>query len=197
MNDNTIIKPDDIRKIRPIAENMIDCKRIESYIREAETLDLIPLIGANLYQQFTQNDFLNKLNTNGGFQVITNSGSKIFLTPLWWNQFINGDYYTCKCSCNPEEIRRSEGLASAIAYLAYSRMLPNQPINVTSFGVVRKTTEFSDPVDEKTLLRAVNEAKKIGLEYMRQAIDHLRCEGYLDECKKIRINRYKKFKAIG
>ena len=197
MNENTIITPDDVRKVRPIAENVKDCKRIEPYIREVEQLDVMPAIGVSLYKQITQDNFTTYLKTNGNIPILTNNGDKIILTEFQWNKFINGDYYTyCNCSCNSEE-KYSAGLIAAISYLAYARMLPNQPLNVTAFGIVQKTTTLSEPVDEKTLFRAASEAKKIGLEYLRQSIEHLRCEGFIDDCKKRDTKRYRKFKAIG
>ena len=197
MSEKTIITPDDIRKVRPIAENVKDCKRIEPYIREVETLDVMPAIGVSLYKQITDDSFSSSLKTNGNIQIITNGGIKI-LTQTQWDKFLDGDYYTCgDCSCDSDGMKYSAGLIAAISYLAYARMLPNQPLNVTAFGVVQKTTNLSEPVDEKTLFRAANEARKIGLEYLRQAVDHLRCEGFIEDCRKKGTKRYKKFKSIG
>ncbi|MCL1936820.1 MAG: hypothetical protein FWF52_00285 [Candidatus Azobacteroides sp.] len=197
MNEKTIIKPDDIRKVRAIAENITDSKRIEPYIHEAEILDVMPAIGVSLYKQIVDNNFYDFLTTNGNVQIVTNNGVKI-LTQKKWDKFLNGGYYTCSDgACNSDNTRYSAGLIAAISYLAYARMLPNQPLNVTAFGVVQKTTTLSEPIDEKTLFRAVNETRKIGLEYLRQSTDHLRCEGFIDDCKKANAKRYRKFKAIG
>ena len=125
------------------------------------------------------------------------SGSIIILKNDQWDKFLNGDYYTCDCSCSSDEMKYSAGLIEAISYLAYARMLPNQPLNVTAFGVVQKTTSLSEPVDEKTLFRASGESRKIGLEYLRQSVEHLRCKGLIDNCKNRDTKRYRKFKAIG
>jgi hypothetical protein len=167
---------------------------IEPYIREVETLDVIPAIGVSLYKQITDEGFKSLLAN--GIQITTNNGAKI-LTQTQWDKFMDGGFYTCNnCSCVDNE-RYSAGLIAAISYLAYARMLPNQPLNVTAFGMVQKTTTLSEPVDEKTLFRAANEARKTGLEYLRQSVDHLRCEGFIDSCKEIRSKRNIKFKAIG
>jgi len=194
MNEKTIIAPEDIRNVRPIAENIVDYKRIAPYIREVETLDVMPAIGVNLYKQISEEDFSKTITTNGIIPITTNSGT-VIMTDEQWLKFKEGDYYTC--DCGSDDLRHSAGLIAAISYLAYARMLLNQPLNVTAFSVVYKKTALSEPVDEKTLFRAANEARKIGLEYLRQSVDHLRCEGFIDDCKKRETKRYRKFKAIG
>ena len=41
-----IINYDDIRAIRPIADNINDTKRMKTYVDEVEELDVIPVLGA-------------------------------------------------------------------------------------------------------------------------------------------------------
>lgn len=191
MNEKTIITAEDIRKVRPIAENLHDVKRITPYIREVESLDVMQAIGVSLYKQITEWDN----STNETITINVGSGKKT-LSSEEWAKFLNGGFYTCgECACS-DDTKYSGGLLAAISYLAYARMLPNQPLNVTAFGAVQKTTNFSEPVDEKTLFRASNEARKIGLEYLAQSVEHLRCEGFID-CRKRMTARYRKFKAIG
>jgi hypothetical protein len=198
MNENTVIKAEDVKKVRPIANNIVDVKRIDPYIHETETLDVMPAIGVGLYEQFTSDSFIEAMSNEDIAVIVTNGGKEISMTPEEWANFLDGCYYTCEeCSSDSNSKRYSGGLRAAISYLSYSRMLPNQPINVTAFGIVNKTTALSDPVDEKTLFRAANEAKKIGLEYLRQSVDHLRCKGFIDDGKKDTGKRFRKFKAIG
>jgi hypothetical protein len=198
MNENTIIKPEDIRKVRPIAENLRDEKRIAPYIRETEQLDIMPAIGVSLYKQISEENFIETLTTHSNIPIVTNNGKVIILKESDWNKFVDGDYFTCDdCSCINDKIRYSAGLRATVAYLAYARMLPNQPLNVTAFGVVQKTTNLSEPVDEKTLFRASGEARKIGLEYLRQSVDYLKCLGLIGDCTNTVTRRYRKFIAIG
>jgi hypothetical protein len=197
MNRNTIIKPCDIRKIRPVAENIQDEKRIEPYIHEAEQLDVMPAVGVSLYRQLSDENLPETITVSSTAQITTPNGKTIILSESDWNKFLDGGYYTCdEYPCNGDKQRYSAGLRAAVAYLAYARMLPNQPLNVTAFGVVQKTTTLSEPVDEKTLSRAASEARKIGLEYLKQAVDHLKCLHLTDECKS-ENKQYKKIKSIG
>ena len=43
-----IIDYNDIRAIRPIADNINDTKRLKTYIDEVEELDIVPVLGARL-----------------------------------------------------------------------------------------------------------------------------------------------------
>ena len=60
-----------------------------------------------------------------------------------------------------------------MGYLVYSRFIRNQNVNATAFGIVQKQGQFSDVVDEKTIVRTANDAEKIGLEYLRQVVDYI------------------------
>jgi hypothetical protein len=197
MDKNTIITAEDIRQVRPIANNVVDLKRIEPYISEAETLYLLPAIGAGLYEQFTSDSFILAMQDDVAFNVITDGGGEILLSLEGWNRILNGGYYACGSRpCDVNGKRYSAGLKAAVSYLAYARMLPNQAINVTAFGVVNKTTALSEPADERTIRRAADEARNIGLEYLGQTEDYLRCAGFIDGRKGV-DSRYRKFKIIG
>ena len=52
-----ILNSNDLRNVRPIAENINDPARLEPYVREAETLRLVDAIGANLYRWLDETDF--------------------------------------------------------------------------------------------------------------------------------------------
>lgn len=184
-----IVTFEDIKKVRPIANNINDIKRIEPYIREAETLDVLPVIGAGLYRQ------LNDLTKVSNLFITNNIDERIELTNELLNDLLNGAYYECG-GCGGNNTRYSEGLISAIAYLAYARFLPNNQINVTAFGAVQKLGEYSQPIEEKSIVRASKEAEKIGLEYLRQCVDFMRCKNIISNRKRVTIGR-RRFKIIG
>lgn len=175
-----------MRQIRQIANNIVDFTRIDPYIEEAETLTVMPAITPVLYKILDENPFEE---VEEGITLIDAYGNEVLLTKdEYKNIFLHCYYNNMK--------NYSQGLIEAISYLAYSRMLKNQAVNVTSFGVKIKTTNFSSEVDESTLFRMTNEANKIGIIYLNQTIDYLKFLGLLKPCnaKKIRIH---KFKAIG
>ena len=70
-----------------------------------------------------------------------------------------------------------------------------EDVNATAFAIVTKKSEFSENVDEKTIVRIANDAEKIGLEYLKQCVDYL---NYGKQANEKRIFKGKtKFKAIG
>jgi hypothetical protein len=152
----------DIRNVRPVAENIIDEKRIRPYIEEAELLYLVPAIGASLYRDISE----NRQN---------------------YEPLFSGGYYDAN-RCH------FAGLREAMGYLSYARFIRNSSVNVTAFGVVVKQGEYSQPADEKTIVRISNDAEKIGREYLSQCIHWLRFEGIMKEKRAV---RHTKFKTIG
>jgi hypothetical protein len=158
-----IIEYADIRNVRPIAENIIDEKRIRPYIEEADKLHLLPALGALLHKNISD----NKAN---------------------YESLFSGGYYD-------DDRHYFAGLREAIGYLSYSRFIRNNSVSVTAFGVVVKQGDFSQPADEKTIVRIANESEKIGLEYLNQCIGYLKFIGKICEEKKTKTHL--KFKSIG
>lgn len=151
-----ILNSNDIRNVRPIAENINDPARLEPYIREAETLRLVDAIGAKLYRWLDETDFSGP----GPFPY-----GDVTITKDQYTAVMEGGYY---------DGGRSEGLEIAIAYIAYSRFIVNNPINPTAFGVRYKDGEFSTRVEDNIIIRSSNEARNIGEAYLEKAINHLK-----------------------
>lgn len=159
-----ILNSNDLRNVRPIAENINDPARLEPYIREAETLRLVDAIGANLYRWLDETDFSGR----GPFQY-----GDVTITKDQYTAAMEGGYY---------DGGRSEGLKIAIAYIAYSRFIVNNPINPTAFGVRYKDGEFSTRVEDNIIVRSSNEARNIGEAYLEKAINHLKALRLLTPC---------------
>lgn len=158
-----IATSENIKKIRPIAENVNDDKRIRPYVEEAEKLFVIPNIGAAAYKA-------------------------IEADKTQFDTLLNGGYYD-------NDTRYFSGLYEAIGYLAYSRFVRNQPVNVTAFGAVAKNSQYSDPIDSKTLISVANDAEKIGLQYLKECVEFLNFGKDRDQQRPFRGKR--KFIAIG
>lgn len=169
-----IITTDNIREFRPIAQNIDDVARIEPYIREAELLNVLPVIGSAVYRFFDETDF-----TDGDSWIFaTTDGKNIEVTREMYEAVINGGYYSGGCNSG-----HSMGLAAAISYYAYSRAIMNNQVNVTSFGVVRKRGEYSEPVDSAVLVQVSREAKKMGDEILREVVEQLSAYGLVCGCR--------------
>lgn len=173
-----ILNFNDLRNVRPIAENINDPARLEPYIREAETLRLVDAIGANLYRWLDETDFSGPGPFQYGDVNITEG-----LVPITKNQVtITKDQYTAVMEGGYYEGGRSEGLKVAIAYIAYSRFIVNNPISPTAFGVRYKDGEFSTRVEDNIIIRSSNEARNIGEAYLEKAINHLKALRLLTPC---------------
>ena len=166
-----IATTDDIRKIRPIADNVQDMERMSVYIPEVESGIIIQTIGAHVYRRIDEQDAT--------------------ITPEQMNLILDGGYYTGRCGNE----KYTNGLKSAISYLVYSRFIIKNPINITAFGNVFKRTEFSEKIDEATLIRESRSTEKLGNEHLRQTVDYLQTIG-LFSCVVKKTSYRKKFNAI-
>lgn len=183
-----ILKPEDLRRVRPIAENLNDPNRLITYMHEAETLRLIDAIGAKLYYWLDCSDFSGP----GPFEY-----DGVTITKAQYEALMCGGYYGSDECCNGNG--HSVGLITAIAYIAYSRFIVNNPINATAFGVRYKDGEFSSRVEDMVLIRNSNDAKRIGEAYLEQVIEHCKALGLLccgkqykdKSIRMIRVGRHK------
>jgi hypothetical protein len=153
-----IIDYADVRAVRPIAENLPEEKRLRPYIEEAETLWLLPALGAALYKHISEHKDDYALLFSGGYY--------------------DGDN------------RCFSGLSAAMGYLSYSLFVRNQNVNITAFGITVKRGEFSEPADDKTIVRIANDAEKIGKEYLNRCVEYLKYTGAL-KCKTKQISHVK------
>ena len=86
-----LITTNDIRRHRPIAGNIDDMKRLEMYIHEAETLYIIPAIGAELYKEVDENPSAHTLLLDGGYYNNNTrymAGLKAAISLLAYSRFV-------------------------------------------------------------------------------------------------------------
>ncbi|MDR0688153.1 MAG: hypothetical protein LBF55_05635 [Prevotellaceae bacterium] len=162
---------DDIRQVRPVARNLSDGERINTYILEVEQLQVAPAIGVRLYEALDE-----------GTSTLTEAQRTTLL---------DGGYYD-----DPHGDRaRCGGLKKAIGYLAYARLINNNQLNTTAFGEVVKKSEFSEPSDEGRIAYAANQSKKVGQAYLDTCVGYLKSIGAIAGVP-ARVNSVT-FKAIG
>ena len=185
-----LIKTDDLRKFRPIAQNIDDAERLQPYVNEAESLRIIDVLGASLYRWLDTTDF----SKGESFDYITPSGKVVTISIEQYNEIMNGGYYgNPGCDCVGGY---SAGLIAAISYIAYSRFIVNNPINVTAYGVKVKNTEFSENVNDSILIRSANDARKIGEAYLEKCVEQMKVFGLI-ECRKYSEGAGGKYHVFG
>lgn len=145
-----IATPANLQAVRGVAIN-VAAESIEPFIDDAEKQDVLPAIGAKLY-------FDVEANRDGA----------------QYTELLFGGRYTSECGT----LKYSRGLVTAVAYLAYARMLIFGDIQYTAFGAVLKTAQYSQKPGENDKIRAADAARKLGfailddvVEYARQTFD--------------------------
>lgn len=91
-----------------------------------------------------------------------------------YTELMYGGYFDSRCASG-----KSEGIVTAIAYIAYSRFIMNNGTNITAFGVKLKNGEFSSDVSDTVMVRNSNEARKIGEAYLQAVVEHCKSMGLL------------------
>lgn len=187
-----IITVDDIRAIRPIAHN-IDEERVNVFIREAEELDIIPVIGAKMFNFYNQlgaitvDEENTPLETENGEEIYSLSVGDLTADEY---KFLFGGTYTNDCG---KEVYFS-GLKRATAYFAYARYMRSAQINCTPYGVVTKLGEESEPTDHRTIMAEAQNAQNIGEAMLGEAMRFW--SSVQDVCCGHKVNPKRKFTAI-
>ena len=134
---------DQIKGIRDIAANLKDM-RLAPYIKECEDAYIMPALGADLYERLDNHTETDEILLDGGY-------------------YDKPDGSRAKC----------HGIRRAVAYFAYARVLRNNAVSVTAFGVVTKTSNYSQPTEAAQAQSAAAEAVKMGELYLHSCIEYL------------------------
>lgn len=136
----------DFAPYRALNLNQVQARVLDPFIAEAQEFDLKPLLGSAFYKD-----------------IVDNIGDTKY------QELLKGKTYTN----DRDETVEFQGLTAALVYYTYARYVENKPIVDTKHGVVRKKTNFSEPVDDKTLARKVGQARSGGVSYWRDVEDFL------------------------
>ena len=141
-----------IEDIRQIRNIAANLKdaRIEPYIQECEDAYIMPALGTELYE---------KLDNQKEHDDI----------------LLDGGYYD-----RPKGRAYCHGIRKAVAYFAYARVLRNNQVSETAFGVVNKKGSYSQPTDGAQIESAATDAIKMAELYLHSCVEYLHRE---DECK--------------
>lgn len=122
--------------------------RIEPYIKECEDAYIMPALGAGLYERLDTKQEQDQVLLDGG-------------------------YYD-----GPDGRAYCHGIRRAVAYFAYARLLRNNQVNVTAFGVTQKTGAYSQPTDGQQIASAATEATKMAEVYLHSCVDYIHREDH-------------------
>lgn len=146
MQSEKIISIQDIIQFKPISINVNEAKALDPFILEAQEFDIRPILGDPLYLAIL--DDLPVLSTFG--------------------DLVNGVAYTYDGD-NYEH----KGIKACLIYYSYSRYLANANSHSTPSGMVSKRNDYSDPLDEKTMTRLIQQAKAGAVHFQEQFVKYL------------------------
>lgn len=151
MAEKLVISANDIKKYKAIAD--IHPDRIDPYIREAQVLNLRPLLNEALYY-----DFLNKFQDTGDSMYSA------------YQNLLNGTTYTYE-----GQTIEYLGLKPMMVYYTLARFVVNNQVNFTAYGVAYKRSDESDRLDADSIRVQVNQFREIALAYqngVKQFLDY-------------------------
>lgn len=149
-----LIDIEDIRGLKSISINTDAEEKLMPFILEAQQFDLKKIMGDAFFLDFMK-DF---------------EGSPSLVK---YSLLFNGGEFTCG-----NNTYRHEGIKTVLCYLSYARYVLNSNINSTAFGTVKKKTEESEHVDDKTINRLYDQAYSGAMEYWRDVVKFLDQEEY-------------------
>ena len=146
----------------------IEKDKIDSFIREAENMDLKPVMGDPLLIAVRSNPSAYAALLNGGVYITANRKKKAF-----------------------------EGLKSALAYFTYARLVRNNDGNVTRSGFMVKDNEHSTRASEQEKERAWNDVRAIGERYLRECMEFVKVDEQCRSCCSEPKRKEGKYKVLG
>jgi len=138
---NAIITITDIRELRRIPNQVEWTGDFENYVIEAQRFDIRPFLGDAMFYDMMEN-----------------------LTSAVYVDLLDGTEWTYA-----ENTIQFDGLRVALAYFSFARYIQSNNVFMTRYGLVTKSTEHSEPVDEKTIARLVSQARNAANAIIEQA----------------------------
>ena len=121
----------------------VDEDKIETYIRESESIDIKSALGDALYLDVKEH-------------------------PEKYELLLDGGAYEDRCGK-----QLLTGLKTALAYYTYARIVKNGDGNVTRYGFVQKENEYSSHIEFKEKVMAYDDAFSIADRYLKECVRFL------------------------
>lgn len=138
-----LITHDEVSTLAREVSQHLERQKIETYIREAENIEVRKALGDDLFIAIKQN-------------------------PEQYTLLLEGGTYE---SCGG--LHMFQGLKTALAYYSYARIIKNGDNHVTRFGFVQKEDEYSRKPESKDKVIAYNDAMSVANSYMKECLDYL------------------------
>ena len=119
----------------------VDEDKIETYIRESESIDIKSAFGDALYLDVKEHPEKYELLLDGGTYEDKRGEKKMLM-----------------------------GIKTALAYYTYARIVKNGDGNVTRYGFVQKEEEYSSFADIKEKVMAYDDAFSIADRYLKECV---------------------------
>lgn len=146
----------------------VENDKIDVFIREAEDMDIKPVLGDSLLLAVKANP--------SRFQTLLNGGS-----------YVDG----------MGRKKSISGLKSALSYFVYARFVRNNDGNVTRVGFVNNNNDYSSRVMDAERERAYNDSVAIGQRYLKECMEFVHCDDVCRECFGMTEVKRGKYNVLG
>lgn len=152
MEEFKLITAEDFLPYRAISKNLDEAKRIEPHIIEAQSNDLIELLGEYLYFDLIKNIKAYNVAKEADANYTSTPEQQQFL------DLLNGATYVYKPGTLNEITKIYSGLVPVLVYLTYARFVNRDNIRSTPAGFAIKTTMESTPISAKQITEEAGRA---------------------------------------
>ena len=149
MDKRVLITLSDLKALRPLAE--LDGARWEQYATESQDQELRPILSDALYYDLMTKFFNTGDAMYANYQLLINGTS--------WTYNGNVIYF--------------DGLKPMLGYFTLARLVQNNQLNITRYGVVQKVSAQSESADPQLIRQVVNELRSNALTYKNQIDTYL------------------------
>lgn len=146
----------------------VENTKIDVFIREAEDMDVKPVIGDELLITVKEN-------------------------PSAFQTLLNGGWFTDRRGRK----KTLSGLKSALSYFVYARFVRNNDGNVTRIGFVNNNSDHSTRAMDAERERVYNDAVAIGRRYLQECMEFIHCDEVCRECCGINQEKRGKYIVLG
>lgn len=161
--ETLLIKKADFLPYRNISANINEAKQLDSFILEAQRLDLIGLLGRKLYFKLISvyTTYLERLLANATY--LPTAEETAFKDLLRGKKYVDSDQNDINYL----------GLVPVLVYLTYARFVRSSHIQSTSSGFVRKTHEFAEAISSKEVQEQASRAETDASAFLNFVFEYL------------------------